>query len=348
MPRCSPQQANDEVWSFLQKIYQPNDSHCPVHVAVRKVLHWERTDVMSTQEFRELVIARTVRNITVGVHNKMSKDRISFADWRAQIKNLEAWLTRCARRAAIDEARKVLHLRDTKKQRVYLMPSSLMEESHDPTTAVLAFLRAKSSLHEQHDIVEHFRLCGPCLTRLQAIKFLLREFNYSGRMQPTLIGLVKLVGIKDEAIKINLITRNLLDLDLTHRQSSVNHAESEQKEKDMIELLLKHRRIVDRNLDLLGCSQSQREDRDILTHRMIHQNQLIDMGNRITAVLFLATGRLKQLRAWADGERTLKYFWKDVYKERFDQILTNGSKPRSTKPTKSTFQRNPPCAPDLD
>src|SRR6266700_3985655 len=209
MSSPSSQHANDEVWNFLQKIYQPNDSHCPIHVAVRKVLHWERTDGMSTQEFRELVIARTVRNIPVGVHNKMAKDRISFADWRAQIKNLEAWLTRCARRAAIDEARKVLHLRDPKKQQVYPVPSLLKEESHDPTTAVLAFLRAKSPLHEQRDIVEHFRPCGPCLTRLQAIKFLLREFNYSGRMQPTLIALLKVVGIEKEAIKINLITRNL-------------------------------------------------------------------------------------------------------------------------------------------
>jgi len=167
-------------------------------------------------------------------------------------------------------------------------------------------------------------------------------------MQPTLIALVKLVGIEKEAIRVNLITRNLLDLDLTYRQSSVNHADSEQKGKDIIEFLLKHRRIVESNLDLLGCSESQREDRNILSDRMIYKNKLIDMEDRITAVLFLATGRLTLLRSWADSKRTVTYFMKRMCKDRFDQILTNAANPRSTKPAKPTFQRNPPCARELD
>ena len=37
-----------------------------------------------------------------------------------------------------------------------------------------------------------------------------------------------------------------------------------------------------------------------------------------------------------------------IAEKTFDQLLTNDLKFRSTKPTKSTFQRNPPCAPEMN
>src|SRR5579864_3598186 len=92
--------ASDDVSDFWQEL--PGQ----IQVAVRKVFHWERTDVMSTEEFWERVVARTERNITSAVHRKTAG--FSSSDWIAQIRNLEAWLVKVARRAAIDEARKVL------------------------------------------------------------------------------------------------------------------------------------------------------------------------------------------------------------------------------------------------
>src|SRR5712671_6334254 len=92
--------ATDDEWNFWQQLPSQID------IAVRKIFHWERTDVISTEESRERVAARTRHNVTTDAHKKIAAG-ISFADWRAQIENLEAWLTTVAKLASIDEMRKV-------------------------------------------------------------------------------------------------------------------------------------------------------------------------------------------------------------------------------------------------
>ncbi len=167
--------ASDDEWNFWQQI------PAQVDVAVRKVFHWERTDVMSTEEFRERVAKRTLHNFTTDARKKMAAG-ISFADWKAQIKNLEAWLTKVARRASIDEARKVLRLRATKEPQVVvagftgfiasvelqeswsrvasavreLLPAHISDDAGEP---MLQFLRGEL---QTRDRWEHFQVCEDC------------------------------------------------------------------------------------------------------------------------------------------------------------------------------------------
>jgi hypothetical protein len=299
---------------------------------------------MSEEEFWERLVARTLRNASTTAHSKMAKDGTSFAGWRAQIKNLDAWLTWVAKHAAIDEARQVLHGRATKKlptneELLANLPPPSLNGSHDPTTLVLALLSAKLPLRQDRDIVEHIRCCGPCFERLKIVKFMLRDFTHSGRMNPELALLVKVIGIEKEATKIALTSRNLADREIRYLENPANHTDSEEERRDRGRFFLRLRTNLDLSLDALGCSQSQRKRRNSFDYWLTYQNWFIEMENRITAILYLAKGMHRYVRGWATIRRVHWFFSKSLAKKGFDQLLTNDPKSRSTRPTKSTFSK---------
>ena len=165
-------------------------------------------------------------------------------------------------------------------------------------------------------------------------------------MSPALISLVKVIGIKNEAIKINLITMNLLDRELAFRLS-VNNAEQGKERKRRIKFILRQRTIVNSNLEMLGCSQSQRRCQNSLAYWLMYQNRLTDMEDWITGALFLATGRVSAARVWAGLRKTTMFFAKRQSQKHFDQILTSTATSSSTRPAESALQQNPPCAHEL-
>jgi hypothetical protein len=189
MSRHYSQPANVDESDFWPRI--PGQ----IKVAVRKVIHWERTDVMSTEEFRERVRARTLYKITSDLRNKTAAG-MSFADWRAQIRNLDAFLTRVAKHASIEEARIVLHLRAKKENQAVvagfdgaipdvdlleswsetasagheLSPAHMVDDSGAP---MLRFLGGEL---RTRDTLEHFRVCADCQSALQLINEQLIDF----------------------------------------------------------------------------------------------------------------------------------------------------------------------------
>jgi len=138
---------------------------------------------------------------------------MSFADWKAQIRNLDAFLTRVARCAAIDEARKILHLKAKTKGPAkgellaYITPPLLMG-FHDPAELTLGFVQRTLPFHERASCLEHFRTCVQCFSLLQAITRRKKE-----GIDPAFVSLVDALEVKKDAIEINLLIKDSIEWD---------------------------------------------------------------------------------------------------------------------------------------
>ncbi|SRR6266478_2260979 len=247
MSRRAFQPANVDESEFWQKI--PDQ----IQIAVWKVFHWERTDVMSTEEFWERVVARTLCKVISDVRNKTAAG-MSFADWRAQIRNLDAFLTRVAKHASIEEARNVLHLRVKKNGEANDV--NLDSRSHCRKKLILGFARKTLSFHEQVIYLGHFRTCAQCIARFQVIK----QGKNEG-IDPAFFLLMDALNDQNDAIQINLLVMHVVDRNIRFfRQLQFDRKNHEQpdtgKEQDqkIIQYLLRCRTLLIGNLKSLGYS----------------------------------------------------------------------------------------------
>src|SRR6266496_4883379 len=129
------------------------------------------------------------------------------------------------------------------------------------------------------------------------------------------------------------------------------------EDERIIQYLLKSRSIVIRNLKSLGYSVPVLESTFVSRNLLLNRNRKMELmepaffvSDQLEQLDRMRARRIEHYISWRlkqKSERSTSVE-SSTSRNNFDQILTNDLKSRSTKPTKSTFQRNPPCAREIN
>jgi len=225
--------------------------------------------------------------------------------------------------------------------------------SDDSKGPMLQFLRREL---RTRDTLRHFRVCEDCQAVLQLINDQLHDFVVGASSRAISIGhvsVIKRLGLRTGAIQFLLKCRD--------------HHKADQATRDRL----------DSNLGVLGYrkplqptgrGRSRSRSCDKFLRMLVHTSTLLVFLSRPDLIMdrssswsitwpiimisledtlsnHIAIGSMVRLMG---GSRILRKRDIRARLSDFDQMLTNPAKSRSTKPAKSTLQRNPPCAREID